>query len=62
MRAIVFIILQITWMTISQLKLGNIREYSDLVLAGNIQLHDALRPIAPDQKDLMDYKHGYAVP
>ena len=56
MEAIVFIVLQIFFTTCTVLK---IREYHSGIpqfLLGNIQSRHAFRPIACEQKYLMDYK------
>jgi len=60
MEAIVFVILQIFFATHTVLKivLNNIGEYHLDILQfklGNIQSHDAFRPITHKQKYLMDY-------
>ena len=55
MEAIVFIILQIFFTMRAVLKSG---EYS-WIFPSFIQSRDALRPIAREQKDLMDYNSYY---
>ena len=58
MEAIVFIILQIFFATRAIFKIG---EYSRIFpsFSWNIRSRDALRPIARERKDLMDYNGGY---
>ena len=56
MEAIVFIILQIFFATRAIFKIG---EYSRIFW--NIRSRDALRPIARERKDLMDYNGSYTM-
>ena len=58
METIVFIILQISFATRAVLKIG---AYSRIIqfLLGNVRSRDALRPIAGQRKDLMDYNSSY---
>ena len=54
MEAIMFIILQISFAMRAVLKI-----LSSQLLLSNIQSHDVFRPIAREQKDLMDYMKCY---
>ena len=56
MEALVFIIRQIFFATRAVLKIG---EYSRMF--PSIRSRDALKPIASERKDLMDYNVGYHV-
>ena len=55
METIVFIILQIFFATHEVFKIGKYSPNIPQFQLGNIRSRDALRPIARERKDLMDY-------